>query len=260
MSIEYLLQEVFSLTRLFDISLVLIIAGLFIYFLTSSRLYSLIKIIGLVFSLYFISEYFHFTLLNRILNQYALLFFLLIIVLFQVELRHSFETMRRGKFWSMFASQSTHNYPALIKQILNSIDELSRQRIGALIAIEGKSPLSQYCDSGVLVNGRCSAELLQSLFWPGTPTHDGAVVIRNDSIVAAACLLPLSEHTQSDQRIGTRHMAAIGLSEKSDALVIVVSEETGDISIAENGNLTRFLNRESIETRLFNLYQEPEQK
>ena len=95
-----------------------------------------------------------------------------------------------------------------------------------------------------------------SLFWPGSPTHDGAIIIRGNEILTAGCLLPLTNSKVSDKRLGTRHMSAIGISEETDALVIVVSEETGTISIAEEGNLTRFLNREALETRLFNLYKE----
>ena len=95
-----------------------------------------------------------------------------------------------------------------------------------------------------------------SLFWPGSPTHDGAVIIRGSQIITAGCLLPLTKSKVSDKRLGTRHMSAIGISEETDALVVIVSEETGTISVAEQGNLTRFLNREALETRLFNLFKE----
>ena len=98
--------------------------------------------------------------------------------------------------------------------------------------------------------------MLASLFWPGSPTHDGAVIIRENRLSAAGCLLPLTGSSLGDRRLGTRHRAALGLSELSDALVIVVSEETGVISLAENGNLTRYMNKEALETRLFNLYEE----
>ena len=101
-----------------------------------------------------------------------------------------------------------------------------------------------------------SSELIASLFWPKAPTHDGAVIIRENKIEAAGCLLPLTDTPISDQRLGTRHRAAVGLSKLTDALVIVVSEESGIISLAEHGNLTRFLNREALETRLFDLYRE----
>jgi hypothetical protein len=101
-----------------------------------------------------------------------------------------------------------------------------------------------------------SSLVLASLFWPKSPTHDGAVVIRESRIAAAGCLLPLTEATLQDRRLGTRHRAAMGLSEVSDALVIVISEETGVISLAERGNLTRYLNKQALETRLFSLYKE----
>ena len=125
-----------------------------------------------------------------------------------------------------------------------------------MIVIEQKSPLDEYTESGIKVNANLTSELMCSLFWPGSPTHDGAIIIRGNEILTAGCLLPLTNSKVSDKRLGTRHMSAIGISEETDALVIVVSEETGTISIAEEGNLTRFLNREALETRLFNLYKE----
>jgi diadenylate cyclase len=98
--------------------------------------------------------------------------------------------------------------------------------------------------------------LLSSLFWPGSPTHDGAVIIRENKIEAAGCLLPLKETPLDDRRLGMRHRAAMGLSETTDALIIIVSEETGIVSLAEKGNLTRYVTKEALEARLFNLYKE----
>ena len=147
----------------------------------------------------------------------------------------------------------------LIKQLLNTVDLLSSQKIGALIVLENHQSLDDYIDSGIYISGQLSSELLSTLFWQGSPTHDGATIIQKDRIVAAGCLLPLSETKGLDRRLGTRHMAAVGLSEQTDAVIIIISEETGTISLAEYGNLTRYLNREALETRLFNLYKEKKQ-
>ena len=140
----------------------------------------------------------------------------------------------------------------LIKRILQSVEFLSKNSIGALIVLEQKSLLDEYTESGISIHANLTSELICSLFWPGSPTHDGAIIIRGNEILTAGCLLPLTNSKVSDKRLGTRHMSAIGISEVTDALVIVVSEETGTISVAEN--LTRFLNREALETRLFNLF------
>ena len=129
----------------------------------------------------------------------------------------------------------------IIKQLLRATKFLATEKIGAIIAIERLSSLSEYSEAGIAVNTEINSELLSSLFWPGTPTHDGAIIIRNGKIDAAGCFLPLTNSKLTDRRLGTRHRAALGLSEVSDAFIIIVSEEKGVISLAEDGVLTRFL-------------------
>ena len=256
-----IIESLSNLKGIVDLSLVLLITAGILSYLASSRLYNLLKIIGALLLLFVISIILDLTLLYSLLSQYSLFFFLLIIILFQAELRHSFENIRKGHFLNSILSSSFEiQNPTFIKQLLNAVDTLSKQKTGALIVIECKTSLMQYCDSGIRISADCRSELLQSLFWPGTPTHDGAVIIKNQRLVSAACLLPLSDTPMADQRLGTRHRAAIGLSEKSDAIVIVVSEETGTISLAENGNMTRYLSKEALETRLFNLYEEADDR
>ena len=167
-----------------------------------------------------------------------------------------FVAHRKIRRQTFFTTQSKKaKQPLLIKRILQSVEFLSKNKIGALIVVEQDSPLDEYTESGISINANLTSELICSLFWPGSPTHDGAIIIRGNEILTAGCLLPLTSSQMSDKRLGTRHMSA-GISEETDALVIVVSEETGTISIAEKGNLTRFLNREALETRLFSLYKE----
>ena len=204
--------------------------------------YSLSKMIGL--------DWF-----SWMVEQFSVIFIVFILIIFQNEIRRASERIRRGKLFFSTQAQSTKQ-PLLIKRILQSVEFLSKNKIGALIVIEQKSPLDEYTESGISIHADLTSELLCSLFWPGSPTHDGAVTIRGNQIVTAGCLLPLTRSKISDKRLGTRHMSAIGISEETDALVIIVSEETGTISIAEGGNLTRFLNREALETRLFNLFKE----
>ena len=208
--------------------------------------------------IYGISQFLHLTTLNWILAKLATVLILITIIIFQPELRRFLERVGSGSlFHSVLNTQSKDGYnTTLIKQLLKAVELLSREKIGALIVIEVGTSLSEYIQSGIPVNGTISGDLLSTLFWPKSPTHDGAVIIRGDHIEAAGCLLPLTDTLLTDRRLGTRHRAAIGVSQLTDALVIVVSEESGVISLAEGGNLTRYLTREALETRLFNMYRE----
>ncbi len=182
-------------------------------------------------------------------------FWVLGIVIFQPEIRRAIDRIGRGQ-WAPPPRSAREDIrgASLIKHILRATEMLSREKIGGLIVIEGTEPLIDIVESGVTVNAQVTAELLANLFWPKSPTHDGAVIIRYNKIIAAGCLLPLTETSIADRRLGTRHRAAIGLSEKSDSVIIVVSEETGIISLAESGNLTRFLSKSALEARMFELY------
>ncbi|MBI3318405.1 MAG: TIGR00159 family protein [Candidatus Omnitrophica bacterium] len=139
----------------------------------------------------------------------------------------------------------------VVEEILRGVLALSRRRIGAILAIEGQTSLQVYAESGVGMDATISSELLQTIFMPGTPLHDGGVVISRGRLVAAAALFPLSENPRLSKTMGTRHRAAVGLSEEADATVIVVSEETGTVSLARKGELTKDLNREEIAKLLY---------
>lgn len=139
----------------------------------------------------------------------------------------------------------------VVEEIVKGVLALSRRRIGAILAVEGQTSLQSYAESGVTLHAAISSELLQTLFMNGTPLHDGGVVITQGRVVAAACLFPLSEAPQLSKSLGTRHRAAVGLSEETDAVVIVVSEETGTISLAIKGVLSREIGREQLAKALY---------
>jgi diadenylate cyclase len=217
----------------------------------------LIRGLFLVASVYGVTRIFHLNTFNWMLDKLANALILIVIIIFQPELRRFLERMGSGLWLSpLFSTPQEAKNTTVINQILKAVHILSKEKIGALIAIEVSTNLEDYIASGIPVNSTINAELVTALFWPKSPTHDGAVIIRESRIEAAGCLLPLTDTPISDRRLGTRHRAAIGLSQLTDALVIVVSEETGIISLAENGNLMRYLTREALETRLFNLYRE----
>lgn len=160
---------------------------------------------------------------------------LALIIIFQPELRRGLEHLGRG---SVFGKRKKSNpSEKLISDLASAIQYMSKRRIGALISIERESGLDEYIDTGIPLNAEISRELLINIFIPNTPLHDGAVIIKNFKIASAASYLPLSESPAIPKKFGTRHRAAIGLSEQTDAVTLIVSEETGDISISHRGNI-----------------------
>ena len=135
---------------------------------------------------------------------------------------------------------------------------MSASRTGALIVIEREIALNDIVETGTVIDAQITAQMIGTIFYEGTPLHDGAVIVRGDKLYAAGCVLPLTQNKELNKELGTRHRAGIGITENSDALVIIVSEETGVISVAQNGRLTRFLDGKRIEKKLLNLYFEGE--
>lgn len=176
---------------------------------------------------------------------------LAIVILFQPELRRILDQVGRighlGRPLSAFNSQL---FNRSVAEAIRAAERLASRRIGALIAFERDVGLEDYAATGVRINGELSAEFLQSLFFPNSPLHDGAVIVRGNTILAAGCLLPLADEATVRDRLGTRHRAAIGLSLASDALILVVSEETGGISVVENGRIMRNLDPDGLRRRL----------
>jgi diadenylate cyclase len=159
-------------------------------------------------------------------------------VIFQPELRRALERIGRSAPLLNRRGDSTR-MQSVINEVVKAVDGFAQQHIGALIVFHGVTGLGDVIERGVRVDGEVSSELLSTIFFPNTALHDGAVIIQGDRIVAASCVLPLTDRELSDSQLGTRHRAAIGVSEQSDALVVVVSEETGRISVARNGRIVR---------------------
>jgi diadenylate cyclase len=170
-------------------------------------------------------------------------------VIFQPEIRRALE--RLGRAW-LLRQEATSGLVS--EQISRTCARLSELRHGALIVIEGETGLEEYMDTGVRVGGTVSMELLLTIFSPGTVLHDGAVIVRGDKVLAAACILPISDEIAIDPSLGLRHRAAVGITEESDAISIVVSEETGIISLAEDGILIRHLDEKRLKERLLSFY------
>ena len=192
--------------------------------------------------------------LNWVISNIFTVGMILIIVVFQPELRRAFEKLGRSNKLLSFTKIKGEQSTFKTEEITSAIASLSRQKIGALIVIENTVGLSDIAETGTFINGSVSSELLINIFIPNTPLHDGAVIIKDDKIVAAGCFLPLTNDTTLSKELGTRHRAAIGMSEKSDAFIIVVSEETGIISVVQDGIISRYMDSESLKDTLYNLF------
>lgn len=176
--------------------------------------------------------------------------FLAIIIIFQPEIRRALEQLGRGKIFQRSTIQEEEMQNQQIEAMKKAVSYMAKRRIGALISIEKDTGLNEYIETGIHLDADITSELIINIFIPNTPLHDGAVIMQKDKIMAAACYLPLSESAFISKELGTRHRAALGLSEVTDAITVVVSEETGSVSLTANGNLHRSLTIEEFETLL----------
>ena len=178
-----------------------------------------------------------------------------LVVVFQPELRRGLEYVGRSKIVKApFGQLDKEKAKTVIDEFAKAVDSFSSTKTGALIILERETALSDIAETGTEVNADITSELLGNIFYEGAPLHDGAVLIRGDKIFAAGCVLPLTGNKNLNKSLGTRHRAGIGITENSDAIAIIVSEETGIISMAVDGKLTRFLDTKTVEKTLLNLY------
>lgn len=197
--------------------------------------------------------------LNWVLVQLINTGAVLLVVIFQPELRRALEQIGRGRIMGKSRSKTNDiEIERIVNAFVDAMTRLARRRVGALIVIEGQTGLKDVIESGTLVDARISAPLLENIFEPNTPLHDGAVVIRGESVYAAACILPLTDDQSISRDLGTRHRAAIGVTETTDAIALVVSEETGVISMARGGKLSRYLDAKSLGEVLHKIYGQPQ--
>ena len=207
-----------------------------------------IMLLSSIFKLYTV----HFILYNGL--NYGLM---AIVIIFYPELRRALEYLGRGKLFSkLFISgdKDKNEVKGMISQICSAVDYFSSNKVGALIVIEREIALGDIAGTGTVVDADVSAALLETIFYEGSALHDGAVIVRADRVYAAGCVLPLTQSKNLEKTLGTRHRAGIGITEVSDALVIIVSEETGIISSASEGKLSRFLDVRSVEKLLYRAY------
>jgi len=211
-----------------------------------TRAETLLKGLGFILIIMQLSKYFGLITLYWLIEKTIEIGFIALVIIFQPELRRALEHLGRNRFFTKPSVLSDEEVDKITSQIVDACANLSSDNTGALIVIEQETGLNDYIETGVKLEAVLTSQLLENIFVVNTPLHDGAVIIRNNRIAAAACFLPLTENYSTNKKLGTRHRAAIGLSENSDAIVIVVSEETGNISLAINGKLTRNYNTERL--------------
>lgn len=203
----------------------------------------------LVVALFVLSNVFPLTTVNWMMNKFYSSFIIILIIIFQDDIRHVLSSMGRRK---IFAGQDTSTGQQAIDEISRAAGALAAKRIGALIVIERGIILSRYVDIGVALDAKVSKELIMSIFHPSSPIHDGAVILQGSRLAAAGCFLPLTKSQNVDPNMGTRHRAAIGISEETDALVVIVSEEGASIAIAEDGKVQKRLDGKALREELTN--------
>ena len=239
-----------------DIAIVSYIVYKMIGFIRETRAMQLIRGLVIIIVAFFVSDIFNLYLLNWLLKSLFTMGLFAVVVLFQPELRRALEQVGRKNLMNTNSFRNIDKNKAVetVDALVSALDDFSATRTGALIAIERETMLNDIIETGVVVDAEISIRLLGNLFYEGSPLHDGGVIIRGARIHAASCVFPLTEKKNIGRNLGTRHRAGVGLSEVCDALIIIVSEETGVVSIAEDGKIRRFVDLKTIEKMLLNMY------
>lgn len=244
-----------GINDILDILIVTFIVYKIFGFIRETRAQQLVKGLFILVLSFFLSEWLNLYALNWLLKGAMTLGVIALVVVFQPELRRALEYVGRSKIMKApFGQLDKEKAKKVTDEFVRAVGSFSSTRTGALIILEREIALNDIAETGTEINADISAQLLGNIFYEGAPLHDGAVIIRGDEIFAAGCVLPLTGNKNLNKSLGTRHRAGIGITENSDAIAIIVSEETGIISMAIDGKLTRFLDTKTVEKTLLNLY------
>ena len=241
-----------------DIVIITVLVYKIIEWSMNARAYQLLKGLGVLLLILLLSTLFNLYTINYLLNTLLVSGIVVMAVIFQPELRRGLAHIGRFKF--NFSAKDKSDDSGIVKEIVNALIELSKRKVGALIVIERETKLDEYLPTGTLVDAKITSALIQNIFEPNTPLHDGAVIVRDGRIHYAACVLPLFDDANISRELGTRHRAAMGVSQASDSLTLVVSEETGVISYAENGKLVRYVDRIALTELLESIFSAPQEE
>lgn len=238
-----------------DVLVVAFVVYKILGFIRQSRAEQLVKGLIVILVATALSDVLRLYTLNWILKSSMAVGVIALVVVFQPELRRGLESLGRSNLLKTKFSQLDKNKAEdIADKFVASVENLSKTRTGALIIIERETALTDICETGIKINAEISEELIGNIFYEGAPLHDGALIIRGDRMHSAGCVLPLTQNSNLPSSLGTRHRAGIGITEHSDAISIIVSEETGTISAAKDGKLTRFLDKEGLRKILIDGY------
>lgn len=248
----WLLSQLSNPRNVVDILVVATIIYWLLWVAQGTRATQLIRgIVTLLAVVFIVGNTLQLTALNWVLGQTWPVLLISLPVIFQPEIRRALEQLGQTRSWlPQLRPRVGEEIDRTVSELVRAAAQLARHRYGALIVLERETGLQNYVERGVPIDGLLTRQLLINLFYPNSPLHDGAAVVREGRIVAASVVLPLSDNTAVTSQLGTRHRAALGISEQSDAVAVVVSEETGQISVAENGRLIRNLDAERLEETL----------
>lgn len=238
----------FALNDIFDIFLVAFIIYRILILIKDTRIFQMLWGVPVFFILLWTARLLDLHTLHYMLNNIIGYLVLTFVILFHPEIRKGLSTIGQNSIFSLMKSQN--NQSEYYKEIIASLNFFKNNKIGSLISIQRKINIEKYITMGTILDSEISKEMIQTIFFPNSPLHDGSIIIKENRIYAAGCILPMTRQENLDQRFGSRHRAALGLSEETDAIVIIVSEETGRISIAETGILKVNLSAEEVEAYL----------
>ncbi len=213
-------------------------------FFEGTRAFQVFKGLAYLLIAYILSQILGFDTLNWLLTKIFGLSIIALLIIFHQELRQGLARLGQQHLFTITLAEA--EIIAMIEEITSAVFKLSRQNIGALIAIERENKLNAYIESGILIDGKISSELIQSIFNPHCPMHDGGMILRSDRIIATSCLFPLTDNPSFSKTMGTRHRAAIGISEQTNAIVLTVSEETGQVAFICDGKISYFDNKDNL--------------
>lgn len=245
------------ISDIIDILIVAVVVYAIIKGFRKTRAAQLIKGIGIFLVVTYLADWLQLNMISFFLGNLIQIGFIAIIIIFQPELRRGLEHVGRSKFGKWFTTEEI-DYTDMLSEVIRASENMSKTNTGALIVFEKEAPLDDLLTGGTLINADVSSELLENIFVHNTPLHDGAVVIKNSKIYKASCVLPLSSNKDLSKECGTRHRAALGISEQADCVSLVVSEETGKISVMHRGNMIRNLSVDNLSELLIKLVQPKE--
>ncbi|MDH8679855.1 diadenylate cyclase CdaA [Fusibacter bizertensis] len=242
-----------KITYIIDIGIIAFVFYKLLGLIRETRAEQLVKGFLIILIISKLSEWAKLYAINYILQNTFTIGLIALVIIFQPELRKALEHLGRSQ-WLITNNKkgSVEEQTRSINEIVDAVSVMSRKKIGALIVMERLIGINDIIDTGTMLDAKISADLLMNVFYPKSPLHDGAVIIKNNRIMAAGCLLPLSSNKYISKELGTRHRAAMGMTESSDALIVIVSEETGAISMAVEGKLQRFLDTSTLRDLMIN--------